>query len=63
MRITVVLRDDGQAALQIDDGPVRLFGDLDDAIEAALEAAGEGPEFERVQRSVAHAHERGALSA
>lgn len=63
MRITVVLRDDGQAALQVDDGPVRLYADLDDAIEAALEAAGDGPESSRVQRSVAHAHERGALSA
>lgn len=62
MRITVVLRDDGQAALQIDDGPVRLYADLDDAIEAALEAA-EGPDSSLVQRSVAHAHERGALSA
>ena len=63
MRITVVLRDDGQAALQVDGGPVRLYADLDDAIEAALEAAGEGPESSRVQRSVAHAHASGALSA
>ena len=63
MRITVVLRDDGQAALQIDDGPARLYADLDDAIEAALEAAGDGPESSLVQRNAAHAHERGALSA
>lgn len=62
MRITVIVRDDGQAALQVDDGPVRLYGDLDDAIEAALEAA-EGSEFKPVQRSVAHAHARGALNA